>query len=103
MIINISSRAGLVGLPMLSLYCAAKFALADFSESLAYELASQNIIVKIVEPSGGITNTNFSELMGREQAQGVSLADCDIFVAHISSVFAGMQFCTLFEHSSLFS
>ena len=72
MIINISSRAGIVGLPILSLYCAAKFALEVFSESLAYELAYQNIIVKIVEPSGGITNTNFFERMGKEQAQGFS-------------------------------
>ncbi len=91
MIINISSRAGIVGLPILSLYCAAKFALEVFSESLAYELASQNIIVKIVEPSGGITNTNFFERMGKEQAQGISLTDYDIFVARMSSVFAGMQ------------
>jgi NAD(P)-dependent dehydrogenase (short-subunit alcohol dehydrogenase family) len=42
LIINISSRAGLVGLPMISLYCAAKFALEGFFEALAYELASQN-------------------------------------------------------------
>ncbi len=41
-------------LPMLSLYCASKFALEGFSESLAYELSSQNIIVKIIEPGGVI-------------------------------------------------
>ncbi|HYA88225.1 MAG TPA: SDR family NAD(P)-dependent oxidoreductase [Nitrospirota bacterium] len=67
LIINISSRAGIVGLPMLSLYCAAKYALEGFSESLAYELASQNNVVKNVEPSGGVSITNFSERMGREQ------------------------------------
>jgi NAD(P)-dependent dehydrogenase (short-subunit alcohol dehydrogenase family) len=57
LIINISSRAGLVGLPMISLYCAAKYALEGFSEALAYELASQSIVIKIVEPSGGVTGT----------------------------------------------
>ena len=65
---------------MISLYCAAKFAVEGFSESLAYELASQNIIVKIVEPSGGVSNTNFSNRMGKEQSQGVKLADYDAFV-----------------------
>ncbi len=89
LIINISSRAGLVGLPMISLYCAAKFAVEGFSESLAYELASQNIIVKIVEPSGGVSNTNFSNRMGKELS-GVKLANYDAFVAHTNAIFARM-------------
>jgi NAD(P)-dependent dehydrogenase (short-subunit alcohol dehydrogenase family) len=90
LIINISSRAGLVGLPMISLYCATKYALEGFSESLAYELASQNIIVQIIEPSGGVTSTNFSERMGKERVQD-SLADYSDFVARTSAAFAGMR------------
>ena len=43
MIVNVSSGAGIFTLPMISLYCATKYALEGFSESLAYELASQNI------------------------------------------------------------
>jgi short-subunit dehydrogenase len=39
------------------LYHATKFAIEGFSESLSYELMSQNIMVKIVEP--GSTHTNF--------------------------------------------
>ncbi len=91
LIINISSRAGLVGLPMMSLYCATKYALEGFSESLAYELASQNIVIKIVEPSGGVTSTNFSERMGKEQAEGASLADYEGFVANTNAIFASMR------------
>ena len=34
-ILNIGSGAGVFGLPMISLYCASKFALEGFSESLA--------------------------------------------------------------------
>lgn len=90
LIINISSRAGLVALPMISLYCATKYALEGFSESLAYELASQNIIVKIIEPSGGVTSTNFSERMGKERVQD-TLSDYNDFVARTSAAFAGMQ------------
>jgi NAD(P)-dependent dehydrogenase (short-subunit alcohol dehydrogenase family) len=94
LIINVSSRAGLVAFPMLSLYCASKYALEGFSESLAFELASQNIIVKIVEPSGGVTSTSFSERTGRERNQNAALADYDGFVARTSAIFATMQAAT---------
>jgi len=91
LIVNVSSRAGLVGLPMISLYCAAKYALEGFSESLSYELASQKIAVKIIEPSGGVTSTNFSARMVSERARNAVLADYDAFVAHTNAIFADMQ------------
>jgi NAD(P)-dependent dehydrogenase (short-subunit alcohol dehydrogenase family) len=91
LIINISSRAGLVALPMLTLYSASKFALEAFSESLAYELASQNVGVKVVEPSGGASGTNFGKRMTEERALGASLSDYDEFVAQTNAVFAGMR------------
>jgi NAD(P)-dependent dehydrogenase (short-subunit alcohol dehydrogenase family) len=52
LILNVSSAGGLVGLPSTSIYLSTKFALEGFTESLSYELASQNIVVKIVEPGG---------------------------------------------------
>ncbi|HWW87424.1 MAG TPA: SDR family oxidoreductase [Vicinamibacterales bacterium] len=55
LILNVSSAGGLVGLPSISIYISTKFALEGFTESLSYELASQNIVVKIVEPGGGDT------------------------------------------------
>src|SRR5580704_19438495 len=73
LVINISSGAGIFTLPMLSLYCASKFALEGFSESLSYELASQKIAVKIVEP-GGVVSTNFGKRSGAEAAQNHSIA-----------------------------
>jgi NAD(P)-dependent dehydrogenase (short-subunit alcohol dehydrogenase family) len=91
LIINISSRAGLVGLPMISLYCAAKYALEGFSEALAYELASQSIVIKIVEPSGGVTGTSFSQRMAQEKTAGTPPADYAEFMARTSAIFATMQ------------
>ena len=90
LIINVSSGAGIFGLPMISLYCASKFALEGFSESLAYELASQNIIVKIVEP-GGVVSTNFGKRSGQEALQNASIADYDAFVTRMNAVFAGLR------------
>lgn len=49
-IINLSSGAGIFTLPMISLYCASKFALEGFSEALSHELASQTIGIKLVIP-----------------------------------------------------
>jgi NAD(P)-dependent dehydrogenase (short-subunit alcohol dehydrogenase family) len=90
LIINVSSGAGVFTLPMLSLYCASKFALEGFSESLAYELASQCIVVKIVEP-GGVTGTNFGKRTGEEAARNTTLADYDAFVARTNAIFADLR------------
>ncbi len=56
-IINITSIGGLVTFPLYSLYHSTKWAIEGFSESLAYELRSLNIKVKVVEP--GVVKTDF--------------------------------------------
>jgi NAD(P)-dependent dehydrogenase (short-subunit alcohol dehydrogenase family) len=50
--INITSTFGLIGFPTCSIYCATKFAIDGFSESMAYELAQFGIQVKIIAPGG---------------------------------------------------
>ncbi len=90
LILNISSGAGIYTLPMISLYCATKFALEGFSESLAYELASQNIIVKIIE-LGGVVSTNFGKRSGAEAALNAPLPDYDVFVAGANALFASLR------------
>jgi NAD(P)-dependent dehydrogenase (short-subunit alcohol dehydrogenase family) len=49
-IINVSSLAGLVGWPFDGAYCATKYALEGYAESLLYEVKPFNIRVSIVEP-----------------------------------------------------
>lgn len=89
-IINVSSGAGLFTLPMISLYCASKFALEGFSESLSYELASQGITVKLVIPHGGVSSTRFSERSGEEFAELDRIADYDAFIERTNASFAAM-------------
>lgn len=89
-IVNVSSGAGVFTLPMLSLYCASKFALEGFSESLSYELEPLGIKVRIVEP-GGVTSTNFGQRSGAEAAATGSLPDYPAFEAATAEVFDGLR------------
>ncbi|MEV5963116.1 SDR family NAD(P)-dependent oxidoreductase [Kribbella sp. NPDC051952] len=54
-IIQISSVAGLTGLPLGGAYCASKWALEGLSESLAQEVAPFGIKVTVVAPGGYAT------------------------------------------------
>ena len=89
-VINVSSGAGMFALPMISMYCASKFALEGFSEALSYELASQNIAVKLVVPHGGVTSTRFNARTAEGAGEHAALADYDGFVANTAKAFAAM-------------
>ena len=56
-IINVSSLAGRIGLPIASAYVSSKFALEGLSESLKYEVQDFGIYVILIEP--GVIKTNF--------------------------------------------
>lgn len=64
-LVNISSILGHRGVPYNTEYCASKFAVQGFSESLRIELAPQGIDVLVVSP--GTTETEFFD----RAAQGV--------------------------------
>jgi NAD(P)-dependent dehydrogenase (short-subunit alcohol dehydrogenase family) len=55
-IVNISSSAGRIGLPLNSAYVGSKFALEGLSESISYEVEQFGIRIIIIEP--GFTRTN---------------------------------------------
>ena len=57
-IVNISSGAGKIAMPLGTLYHGTKFAVEGLSESLQYELEPIGIKVKVVEP--GVIATDFS-------------------------------------------
>ncbi len=65
-VVNVGSILGHRGIPFNSEYCASKFALQGFSESLRAELAGQGIDVLVVSP--GSTDTEmFEHLIEREE------------------------------------
>jgi NAD(P)-dependent dehydrogenase (short-subunit alcohol dehydrogenase family) len=89
-ILNVTSGAGVFGLPMSSLYCASKFAIEGFSEALTYELAELGIVVKLIEP-GGVLDTRFVARSGVEREQTAPIADYAPFVARSVAVFEQLK------------
>lgn len=75
-IVNVSSAAGRMTMPLYSMYSATKWALEGFSEGLWLELRQHNIKVKIIEP--GMIKTDFFE-RGREVATKPGLTAYDQF------------------------
>lgn len=63
-IVNVSSLAGKVSVPLMGAYCASKFALEAFSDALRAEVKPAGIRVILVEP--GPVSTNFNRLARNE-------------------------------------
>ena len=79
-IINISSVFGLIAPSEQTAYCASKFAVRGFTESLRHELAGTNVSVACVHPGGVKTNIARNSKIGEGtpsewKQQGVKLFD----------------------------
>ena len=62
-IINITSLAAQMALPFRGVYCASKFAVEGFSESLSQELRGSGVQVVIVEPGDVRTEINHHRMI----------------------------------------
>ena len=66
-IVNISSVAGIAGFLNIAAYCASKFAMNGFSESLYYEVKPHGIHVSVICP--GPVRTDFNRPFAGEPPQ----------------------------------
>ncbi len=82
--VNISSAGGIIGMPAMSVYLTTKFALEGFSESIWFELASQGVAVKLVEPGG--VETPFLSKIAETRRQNPAPDGYADFVAHNDDV-----------------
>ena len=64
-IVNLSSVFGFIAPEEQSAYCASKFAVRGFTESLRHELADSNVVVSSVHPGGIKTNIARNSRLGR--------------------------------------
>lgn len=83
-IINVSSRLGRVGTPNGSAYCASKFGLEGFTQSLAAEVRESNIAVNTLSPGGGVLTSmtgSGSRRAGRGWLMPEDMVEPAIFLA----------------------
>lgn len=78
-IINISSVFGLIAPPGQSAYCASKFAVRGFTESLRHELEGTDITVSCVYPGGIKTNIVKDARIASAVSQEYSQMATDVF------------------------
>lgn len=67
-IVNVSSLAGKVSVPLMGAYCASKFALEAFSDAFRAEVKPAGVRVVLVEP--GPVATNFNRL-ARDESRSI--------------------------------
>jgi short-subunit dehydrogenase len=82
-IVNVSSMAGVITLPLSSLYVGTKFAMEGMSETLNYELNPYGIKVRLVEP--GMVRTDFFSEQSMDFFQDSTLTDYDALIAKINN------------------
>lgn len=69
-IVNVSSIAGIMGFARMGGYCATKFAVIGFTETLRDEVLDRGVRVALVNP--GTTETEFFETAERDKMPGAS-------------------------------
>jgi short-subunit dehydrogenase len=76
-ITNISSIFGFIAPPGQAAYCASKFAVRGFTESLRHELEGSNILISVVHPGGIKTN------IAKNARKGKDATDEDVKLAPV--------------------
>jgi len=94
-IVNLSSVGGIAGVPFNEVYCAAKFAVEGFSESLAPWARSFNIKVSLVEPGPILTDFVANAIAGSPKDAGndpnLDQKTKDIFNTYRTRMMAGFK------------
>ena len=75
LIINISSVAGFISLPYQSMYCASKYALESYTESLRMEMKPFGVKASLIEP--GVMKTNFERQYVADYQNSAHLTRCE--------------------------
>lgn len=93
-LITVSSVGGVVGQPFNEAYCAAKFAVEGFMESLAPVVATAGVSVTVVEP--GAVASSFVANVGRDNSQTGPANDpyasgLEAYLARAASSFGSAQ------------
>lgn len=92
-VVTVTSVGGVVGQPFNEAYCAAKFAVEGFMESLAPVMATVGVTVSVVEP-GAVVSEFVANVGGREAAleqSGPYAPALSAYLARSREAFAAAQ------------
>ena len=78
-LVNVSSVFGLIAPPEQTAYCASKFAVRGFTESLRHELAETNVSVACVHPGGIKTNIIRNARVGEDASEEWKTQGTELF------------------------
>jgi short-subunit dehydrogenase len=95
MLVNVSSAVGRRGLPGCAEYCASKFALTGWSESLRGELVNDNIHVMIVSP--GAIQTGFRDNLLADRGDYGAMARQDMTAERCAQIIVRGMRCKALE------
>lgn len=85
-IINVSSAAGLVGMPTMACYCGSKFALEGGTESLWYEVHPWNIKVTLVIPGFIKSNSFLNTVLTNSSQRALDSSGLDPYYYHYKNM-----------------
>jgi len=78
-IVNLSSVFGMIAPPEQTAYCASKFAVRGFTESLRHELEETNVRVSSVHPGGIKTNIARNSRLGKDTPEAYKSQGAEFF------------------------
>lgn len=78
-LVNVSSVFGLIAPPEQTAYCASKYAVRGFTESLRHELAETNVSVACVHPGGIKTNIVKNARVGEDASEEWKTQGTELF------------------------
>jgi short-subunit dehydrogenase len=85
-IINIGSTFGSIGYPGFAAYCASKFGLRGFTESLRRELADSDVKVSYVAPRATTTELNSDEIVEMNGVLGTAMDDPSLVADEVMKI-----------------
>lgn len=85
-IINIGSTFGSIGYPGFGAYCASKFGLRGFTESLRRELADTGVQVSYIAPRATLTNLNSDKLVAMNNELGTAMDKPSVVADEVMNV-----------------
>lgn len=85
-IINVGSTFGGIGYPGFSAYCASKFGLRGFTESLRRELAGSSVQVSYIAPRATRTDLNSDKIVAMNNALGTSMDQPSLVADEVTQI-----------------